>query len=306
MDHVLNAQQFSKEILEDIFRDVEFMRKVTQFGRMNTLAGKIMACLFYEPSTRTRFSFEAAMMRLGGGVLSTESAGLFSSAAKGESLGDTIRVVSSYADVIVLRHKQEGASALAAKFSPVPIINAGDGQGQHPTQALLDMFTIKSHLGRLDNISVALVGDLKHGRTVHSLAYLLGKFENVNIHLISPDITPMKPEILDYLSTKGVHITEGSDLNEILPKVDCVYMTRVQKERFDSEQEYEQAKGKLVLTNQNIRLMKGKAMIMHPLPRVDEIHPEVDANPRAFYFQQAQNGLFVRMALLKKLLDKNS
>jgi len=300
--HVVQAQQFDRELLEDIFKDVEFMQRVTELGRMNTLSGKIMACMFYEPSTRTRFSFEAAMVRLGGRVISTESAGVFSSAAKGESLKDTIRIVGNYADIIVLRHKEEGSSKLAAEVSPVPIVNAGDGMGQHPTQALLDLFTIKQKLGRLDNISVALVGDLKHGRTVHSLAYLLEKFDNVKLYFVSPDTCKMKPEILDWLRTKQVQFEETDALDSIIPIVDCLYMTRVQKERFDSMDEYESAKGKIVLSLDMVHKMKGSAIIMHPLPRLDEIPPEIDDNPRAVYFQQAKNGLFVRMALLKKLL----
>jgi len=241
--HVLGAEQFDRELLEDIFKDVEFMQRVTKMGRLNTLSGKIMACLFYEPSTRTRFSFEAAMRRLGGNVLTTENAQEFSSAAKGESLADTIRIVSGYADVIVMRHKEEGSSALAAKYSSVPIINAGDGMGEHPTQALLDLFTIKQKLGTIDGISVALVGDLKHGRTVHSLAHLLAKFKNVKIYLVAPKVCPMKPEVTDWLKTQGVELVETDDLNAVLPLVDCVYMTRVQKERFASMEEYEQAKG---------------------------------------------------------------
>jgi len=300
--HVVQAQQFDRELLEEIFKDVEFMQRVTELGRMNTLSGKVMACMFYEPSTRTRFSFEAAMVRLGGRVISTESAGVFSSVAKGESLKDTIRIVGNYVDIIVLRHKEEGSSKLASEVSSVPIVNAGDGMGQHPTQALLDLFTIKQKLGRLDNISVALVGDLKHGRTVHSLAYLLEKFDNVKLYFVSPDTCKMKPEILDWLRTKKVHFEETDALESIIPIVDCLYMTRVQKERFDNMDEYNSAKGKIVLSLDLVQKMKGSAIIMHPLPRLDEIPPEIDDNPRAVYFQQAKNGLFVRMALLKKLL----
>lgn len=264
---------------------------------------KILATLFYEPSTRTRLSFEAAMQRLGGQIISTENAGQFSSAAKGETLEDTIRVVEQYSDVIVLRHPQVGSAKEAAQFSQVPIINAGDGGGQHPTQTLLDVFTIHDELGRLDNLTVAAVGDLKHGRTIRSLCYVLGKFENVKIYFVSPPSVRMKDDIKEYLDKHGVNWQEETDLDKVLPLVDVVYATRVQKERFDNEEEYNHAKGKYILTKENVSTMKEDAIILHPLPRVDEITLEVDSDARAKYFQQAGNGLYVRMALLKMLLE---
>lgn len=264
---------------------------------------KILATLFYEPSTRTRLSFEAAMQRLGGQIISTENAGQFSSAAKGETLEDTIRVVDQYSDVVVLRHPQVGAAAQAASVSSVPIINAGDGGGQHPTQTLLDVFTIHDELGTLDNIAIAAVGDLKNGRTIRSLCYVMGKFEGVKFYFVAPPTIRMKDDIKQYLDKHGVQWEEETDLDRVLPQVDVVYATRVQKERFNDEDEYNQAKGKYILTKQNVRTMKEDAIILHPLPRVDEITPEVDSDRRAKYFQQARNGLYVRMALLKRLLE---
>lgn len=299
MKHVTEAQQFDRGLLERIFSSADALR--TAHGR--PLAGSLMACLFYEPSTRTRFSFEAAMHRLGGSVIMSDNAGAFSSAAKGETLEDTIKVVSGYVDVIVLRHNEEGAAARAAGVSRVPIINAGDGGGQHPTQALLDLYTIWRERGRIDGASVALVGDLRYGRTARSLAYLLGKYEGITLHCVAPRQLAMREDIVEYCRRHGVDVRFSHDLAEVLPAVDCVYMTRIQKERMPPE-EYEAVKGSFIMTPELAATMRPGAIIMHPLPRVDEIAPGVDADPRARYFEQAENGLYIRMALLKELLGR--
>jgi aspartate carbamoyltransferase catalytic subunit len=304
LQHVIEAQQFDRELLEIVFDVADDMR--ASLGGDNQYAKElencIMASLFYEPSTRTRFSFESAMCRLGGKIITTENAREFSSASKGESLYDTIRIMSGYADVIVMRHHEAGSAKKAASAASVPVINAGDGAGQHPTQALLDMYTIKDNFSSFDGLEIAMVGDLRYGRTVRSLAYLLTKYDNIRLHFVSPSVCRMENDIKDFLNRMNVPWTEEDDLAEVLPHVDCVYMTRVQKERFQDPEDYKAAAGKYVLDLEKTRLMKPGAIIMHPLPRVDEIPPEVDNDPRARYFQQAKNGLYVRMALLYLLL----
>lgn len=263
-----------------------------------------MASLFYESSTRTRFSFESAMLRLGGSVITTENAREFSSAAKGESLSDSTRIMNGYADVIVMRHNEAGSASRAAEVSTIPIINAGDGAGQHPTQALLDMYTIVDAFPKLDNFKIAMVGDLRYGRTVRSLSYLLTKYENVEIIFVSPPVCKMEADIKDYLERNGVPWREETDLALVAHEVDCIYMTRIQKERFHSVDDYQAAASKYILTPDIVEEMKPDAIIMHPLPRVDEIPKEIDDDPRARYFEQAQNGLYIRMALLYLLLQK--
>jgi len=258
-----------------------------------------MATLFYEPSTRTRLSFESAMGRLGGTILSTESAGEYSSAAKGETLEDTIRTIEGYADCIVLRHSQEGSARRAAKVSAVPIINAGDGPGQHPTQALLDVYTIKRELGRLSDFKIGMVGDLAHGRTVRSLAYVLSMYPGVRMTFVAPPVVRMKDDIKEFLTSVGVQWEEATDLREVAASVDVLYQTRIQRERFVDPAAYEQARGKYIINADLMKLVPQHGVVMHPLPRVDEITVDVDADPRAAYFRQARNGLFVRMALLK-------
>lgn len=301
--HVIEAQQFNVELMADIFAVAREMEEVVQHYGSNILSRRVMATLFYEPSTRTRLSFESAMRRLGGSVLTTENAREFSSAAKGETLEDTIRVVAGYADVIVMRHFESGASKRAAAVSRVPIINAGDGTGQHPTQALLDVYTIQRELGRLDDIAIAMVGDLANGRTVRSLCYLLSKYKNPRIYFVAPPVVRMKDDIKDYLRRHKVFFEEQEDLYAVVPLVDVIYQTRIQKERFgDRIADYEQAKGRYIIDRSVLDCMKEHAIIMHPLPRVDEIDPEVDSDPRAAYFRQAHNGLYVRMALLRMLL----
>ncbi|MEO0098129.1 MAG: aspartate carbamoyltransferase [candidate division WOR-3 bacterium] len=301
--HIIEAQQFNRSLLEEIFTCAEEMEEIAKKGGCEILKGKLMATLFYEPSTRTRLSFESAMRRLGGGVISTEDAKEFSSAAKGESLEDTIRVVGGYVDIIVLRHYESGSAKRAAQVSPVPIINAGDGPGQHPTQALLDLWTIKKEIGHLDGLAIAMVGDLANGRTVRSLSYLLAKYKDVKIYFVAPEVVRMRDDIKDYLKRHKVVFREEEDLLKIAPQVDVIYATRIQKERFGERiEDYEKAKDRYIIDNKLLQVMKKKAIIMHPLPRVSEIRPEVDRDKRAAYFRQAQNGLYIRMALLKMVL----
>ncbi|HVB76628.1 MAG TPA: aspartate carbamoyltransferase [Candidatus Nitrosotalea sp.] len=300
--HVLEAQQFSRELLEEIFRRSDEIR-ANPYRAGGRLQGRIMAALFYEPSTRTRLSFEAAMLRLGGLTIGTDNARDFSSAAKGETLEDTIRIVSGYADVIVLRHYEEGAARRAAEVSEVPLINAGDGKGQHPTQALLDVYTIKDELGRLDGITVAMVGDLANGRTARSLAYLLSRYEGVRIHFVAPAAVAMGEDIKSHLSEHGVEWSQTADLEEALGVADVVYQTRIQKERIERGAEYEALRGLYRIDASTMARLRPGAIVMHPLPRVDEIDPEVDSDPRAAYFRQARNGLHIRMALLDMVLS---
>lgn len=297
MKHIIESQQFSVDIINKLFAFADALeRKPDQCMR-----GKIMACLFYEPSTRTRFSFESAMIRLGGNVISTENAKDFSSAAKGETIEDTIKVVNNYANVIVLRHYEIGASKRAAAVSTVPVINAGDGAGQHPTQALLDLYTIQRELGHVDKIKIAMVGDLKNGRTVRSLAYLLSKYKDVEIFFVSPSGLEIGEDIKSHLREHKVKFKEYNRLEPIIKTADVIYQTRVQKERFPDPKEYQKFKGALIIDKNLMDKMKSKAIIMHPLPRVDEISTEVDISPKAAYFRQAYYGLLVRMAILKLL-----
>ncbi len=304
LHHVIEAQQFSRDRLTEIFSVAKEMEEVvTRYGS-NILNRRLMATLFYEPSTRTRLSFESAMKRLGGEVITTENAREFSSAAKGETLEDTVRIVEGYADVIIFRHYESGTAKRAASVASVPIINAGDGPGQHPTQALLDVYTIQKEVGHLDGITVAMVGDLANGRTVRSLAYLLAKYEDVKLHFVAPGVVRMKDDIKNYLRRHGIFFTEEEDLFEVAARADVIYQTRIQRERFgDRTADYESARGKYIIDLEFLKVLKERAVIMHPLPRVDEITPEVDTDPRAAYFRQAQNGLYIRMALLKMVLD---
>jgi aspartate carbamoyltransferase catalytic subunit len=300
--HVIESQQFSRTVLEDLLaRADEIKREPHHFsGRLN---GRVMAALFYEPSTRTRLSFEAAMLRLGGQTMGTDNAREFSSAAKGETLEDTIQIVGGYADVIVLRHYEEGAAKRAAAISAVPVINAGDGPGQHPTQALLDLYTIRDELGKVDGIRVAMVGDLANGRTVRSLTYLLSKFRDIKVWFVAPPQVAMRPDLKAHLDEHHIPWVETEDLESVLPEVDVVYQTRIQKERFTDLDAYNAIKGIYRIDNSSLALMRKYAIVMHPLPRVDEIAPEVDADPRAAYFRQARNGMHIRMALLDRLLS---
>ena len=262
------------------------------------LPGQLLATVFYEPSTRTRFSFEAAMHRLGGQVLSAENATRASSAAKGESLEDAIRVISGYAQGIVLRHPEVGAADRAAQVATVPVINAGDGAGHHPTQALLDLYTMKKELGRLDHLRVGLAGDLRNGRTVRSLALLLSRFPGNELVLISPPALRMGEDVVGLLQQAQQGVQETEDLVGAIAGLDVLYQTRIQAERFASSEEYERHRGVYVVTPEVMRRLPEHAILMHPLPRLDEIDPLVDADPRAAYFRQARNGLWARMAVL--------
>lgn len=287
-----------------LFRRIEEMKTVAKLHGSQLLANKVLVSLFYEPSTRTRLSHEAAMKLLGGHVISTENASEFSSTAKGETLEDTIRVISGYASVIVLRHKEEGAAQRAATISKVPIINAGDGRGEHPTQALTDLYTIYDELKTLDGITIAMVGDLKHGRTIHSLAKLLCHYK-AQLILVAPDNLRMPSVIKAVLSRAGIEFEEMTDLLRALTYADIVYMTRIQKERFVDPEEYERSKNTYELRAAMLEMAKPKMAVMHPLPRISEIHRDVDDDPRAAYFRQSENGLYVRMALLAEMLRPN-
>lgn len=302
MKHIIESQQFDKKNIDKIFALAGALEKKSD----NSLKGKIMASLFYEPSTRTRLSFESAMQKLGGSVITTENAKEFSSAIKGETLEDSIKVISNYADVIVLRHYEQGSSLRASMVSEVPVINAGDGIGQHPTQALLDLYTIKKELGKVEGVTIALVGDLKHGRTIRSLAYLLGKYTNITIYFVSPKELRVDTDIKAYLEKHNVTYYETEDLESTVGIIDVLYQTRIQKERFVSEEAYLRFKGCYkVDTNLESKMKKG-SIIMHPLPRVDEIDVKIDNSPKAAYFKQAKYGLYIRMALLKTIFSKNT
>ena len=306
LNHIISTKQFLDiSILDEIFQIADEMEKRDNENKSsNSLKDKILATVFYEPSTRTRFSFESAMYKLGGKVITTESASHFSSVIKGESLQDTIKIVSEYADVLVLRYFQKGAAKIASEVSSVPIINAGDGDGEHPTQALLDLYTIQKEIGKIDNLNIGLVGDLLYGRTIHSLLYLLSLYKNIKIYLISPPQLKLPEEYKNYLKQKNVDFEEFSDLQKVSDKVDVLYITRIQKERLNSKQEYEQVKNSYIIDREFLNQLNKNTIIMHPLPRVNEISPEVDNDKRAAYFRQAKNGLYIRMALLKMIFNE--
>jgi len=300
LKHVVESQQFTVPLLMELFDRTRGMERVVARGGSLDYQNRIMATLFYEPSTRTRFSFEAAMHRLGGRVLSTEHARAFSSEIEGEQVEDSIRIIGSYSDVIVIRHHEEGGAARAAQVSPVPVINAGDGNGgQHPTQALLDLYTIYRERP-LDGLSVAIIGELDKGRTARSLAYLLAKFERVKIYFVSPPELSMKPDILAYLDEHSVQYGVESDINRVIREVDVVYQTRIRPDRVTGIDLKRYAIDSAVLQG-----MKPDAMVLHPLPRTVELDKTVDSDPRALYFRQAVNGLYVRMALLTMLLERD-
>lgn len=266
----------------------------------NILDGYVVATLFFEPSTRTRLSFESAASRLGAQVIGFSEAGS-SSVSKGESLNDTILTVSNYADIIVMRHPREGSARYASEVSPVPIINAGDGANQHPTQTLLDMYSIRKTQGRLDNIHIAFVGDLKYGRTVHSLTFALCNF-NATFHLVSPSELKLPSYVKRKIKENKLDYYQYTDMTEVIPQVDILYMTRIQKERFSDPIEYEKVKNAYILRDDMLKGAKPTMRVLHPLPRVNEIEMDVDSNPMAYYFQQAQNGVYVRQALLASIL----
>ena len=297
--HVVESQQFTVPLLMELFQRSRGMERIVARGGTLEYQNRVMATLFYRPSTRTRLSFEAAMQRLGGRVLSSEQASTFSSEIEGEQVEDTIRIIGGYSDVIVIRHHEEGGARRAAEVSPVPVINAGDGQGgQHPTQALLDLYTIYRERP-LDGLSIAFIGELDRGRTARSLAYLLAKFERVKIFFISPPELQMRSDILEYLERHNVQYELGSEIDRVVGQADVLYQTRIAPQRAPAAHRSQYA-----ITTALLSRMKRDAMILHPLPRTVEIERAVDDDPRALYFRQARNGVFVRMALLTMLLDK--
>lgn len=298
--HIIESQQFDLPFLSKLFDLAEKMRVDPTPYKM---PGKILATLFYEPSTRTRLSFESAILQLGGSVISTENAKEFSSHSKGESLEDTIKVLSGYADLIAIRHFEIGAAKTAASASDVPILNAGDGAGQHPTQALLDLYTIQRQFSDINGLTVCMVGDLRYGRTVRSLCYLLGKFYKVKFKFVAPPICKMNQDILDFLTENNIEWSDEDDFNAAIQASDCIYMTRLQKERFLDMGRYEKVHSQYRIDASKLPYLKENAIVMHPLPRCEEISPEVDQDPRMKYFEQAQNGVWVRMALMALLLN---
>jgi aspartate carbamoyltransferase catalytic subunit len=300
---VISIREFSKD---DITHVLDVAKKLVPAAQglesNNSLSDKILATLFFEPSTRTRLSFEAAMHRLGGKVVSVQDPRT-ASAAKGETLSDTMRMVESYSDVIVLRHPQEGSARLAAQFSSKPVINAGDGAGQHPTQTLLDLFTIREEKGTLSDINVALVGDLKYGRTVHSLTYALALF-GAKLHFVAPDSLQIPREVVEGIKGFDPETSMTSKLEDVIPSTDVLYVTRIQKERFPDPREYASVAGAYKIESGTLRDSKNDMIVMHPLPRVTEISPDVDKLPNAVYFKQAFNGIPVRMAILSLVTGK--
>lgn len=304
MKNLIGIEDFSKEEIDELIKvSKDIINNKEKY--LEKCKGKILATLFFEPSTRTRLSFESAMLSLGGSVLGFSSADS-SSTQKGETLADTIKVVSGYSDIIAMRHPKEGAPIVAANNSRVPIINAGDGGHNHPTQTLLDLLTIVQEKGRLDNFTVGLCGDLKFGRTVHSLIVALSRYDNIKFVLISPNELKI-PEYLkqDFLDKKNIEYVETENLEECIDKLDILYMTRVQKERFLNEEEYVRLKDVYILDKQKLEKAKEDLCILHPLPRVNEIATEIDNDPRAAYFRQAEYGKYMRMAIILKLLKEN-
>ena len=301
MRHLMNPLDFTVEELNDLFDLATDMEK-NPAKYAHCCEGKKLATCFYEPSTRTRLSFEAAMLNLGGQTLGFSEASS-SSAAKGESVSDTIRVISCYADICAMRHPKEGAPMVAAGKSRIPVINAGDGGHQHPTQTLTDLLTIRSLKGRLGGFTIGLCGDLKFGRTVHSLIEALSRYEDITFIFISPEELKVPDYIIEELREKNIGYTEVSSLDEVMPRLDLLYMTRVQRERFFNEEDYIRLKDYYVLTKEKMELAKPDMLVLHPLPRVNEISVEVDDDERAAYFKQAQYGVYVRMALIYTLLE---
>jgi len=302
---IISIDQFDPESIELVMNTSREMEEiVTSDGGSDILKGKMMTALFYEPSSRTFGSFVAAMSRLGGGVIPLQGV-TYSSVAKGETLADTVRTFSSYSDVVVIRHPEVGSARMAADFSEKPIINAGDGVGEHPTQALLDLFTIKKRLGGIENLTLTMVGDLVNGRTVHSLSKLVSLHHGVTLHLVSPDILKMPTHLVDILTKRGVSVHQHETLDEVLGVTDVLYVTRIQKERFSDLDTYEKLKHHFVITGATMKKLKKTGIVMHPFPRVGEIAMEVDLDTRAAYItDQMPNGMYVRMALLRLVLAK--
>jgi aspartate carbamoyltransferase catalytic subunit len=301
---ILSVDQFDRDRLAYIFDVAEEMRAMVQrVGGTDLLRGRVLACLFYEPSTRTSASFISAMERLGGNVIPITQGVQFSSVAKGESLPDTIRTLEQYSDVIVLRHPEVGSAKIAADYARVPVINAGDGTGEHPTQALLDLFTIREELGRIDGLHVAMVGDLKYGRTVHSLTKLLLQYD-VRLTYVSPEILRLPLDLMNQVRAQDLPVRETYDVADVIGDADVLYVTRVQKERFSDLAQYDEVKDFYVITPELMERAKQDMVVMHPLPRVGEISYAVDTDRRAAYFRQVQNGMYIRMALLAAVLGR--
>lgn len=296
---LISITDYSKE---DYLRILELAADFEKNPNQRLLDGKVVASLFFEPSTRTRLSFETAINRLGGRIIGFSDAGS-SSVSKGETLHDTTRMVSNYVDLIVMRHPLEGSSRYAAEVASVPVINAGDGANQHPTQTLLDMYSILKTQGTLDNINIFMIGDLKYGRTVHSLLMAMSQFENPVFNFIAPEELAMPEEYKLFLKEKGIRYFEHTEINENINHADIIYMTRVQKERFMDPIEYEKVKNVYILRNSMLENTKPNMRILHPLPRINEIHPDVDNNEKAYYFEQARNGVFTRQAIIAHILN---
>lgn len=296
---LISITDFSKE---EYLKIMELSQKFEENPSQSLLKGKVIATLFFEPSTRTRLSFETAINRLGGKIIGFSDSNS-SSVSKGETLHDTIKMVSNYADMIIMRHPLEGSARYAAELSDVPVINAGDGANQHPSQTLLDMYSIMKTQGRLDDLNLFLVGDLKYGRTVHSLLMAISQFNNPIFNFVAPPELAMPDEYKLFLNQKGIRYFEHLEFNEIINQADIIYMTRVQKERFIDPVEYEKVKNVYILKNEMLANTKPNVKILHPLPRINEIHTDVDNNPKAYYFKQARNGVFTRMAIISHLLN---
>jgi aspartate carbamoyltransferase catalytic subunit len=295
---ITSIEDFNREEINYILHTAKSMEPLAKTGS-EMLKGKILANIFFEPSTRTRLSFEAAMLKLGGNTIGFADAES-TSVKKGENLADTIRTVENYADIIALRHPLEGAAKLAAEFANVPVINAGSGAEEHPTQALIDLYTIQKEKQKIEGLKIALVGDLRYGRTVHSLAYALSLY-NIELTLVSPESLRMRREVLRAIQNK-IPVSETQNLEKVMPQTDVLYVTRIQKERFPDQAEYAKVKGTYRIDLNSLANAKKDLIILHPLPRVDEIAPEVDATPQARYFQQVWNGIVIRMALLALVL----
>jgi len=295
---LISINDFNKA---DYLRIMELAAEFEKNPNQDLLKGKVVATLFFEPSTRTRLSFETAINRLGGRIIGFSDSSS-SSVSKGETLHDTIRMVSNYADMIVMRHPLEGSARFASEISNVPVINAGDGANQHPSQTLLDMYSIVKTQGRLDNINIFMVGDLKYGRTVHSLLMAMSEFEKPIFNFIAPPELAMPDEYKRFLTNKGIRYFEHTEFTDIISEADIIYMTRVQKERFTDPIEYEKVKNIYILRNKMLKKTKSTMKILHPLPRVNEIHPDVDDNPKAYYFTQALNGVFTRQAIISHIM----
>jgi len=298
MRNLISITDFSKD---DYLRIMELAAEFEKNPNQDLLTGKVVATLFFEPSTRTRLSFETAISRLGGRIIGFSDSSS-SSVSKGETLHDTIKMVSNYADLIVMRHPLEGSARYASEVSSVPVINAGDGANQHPSQTLLDMYSIVKTQGRLDNLNIFMVGDLKYGRTVHSLLMALSEFENPIFNFIAPPELAMPIEYKRFLQSKNIRYFEHTEFNEIISAADIIYMTRVQKERFTDPIEYEKVKNIYILKNKMLNNTKPTVKVLHPLPRVNEIDTNVDKNPKAYYFEQARNGVFTRQAIISHLM----